>query len=148
LCNALGKKEQLCFHTLQCFTAAILELGMHPVSDPNSLIIQTAGICGDPTVQNSVAAPHHQETSRQETNNTLHNVASHTKPSKSTTPKHQNVQKPQKKCKPKTPKSQQNLQPKKKKQIPQQGGGDENKSAQERTKERKKERRSEGTEAA
>jgi hypothetical protein len=32
-----------------------------PVSDPNSLIIQTAGICGDPTVQNSVAAPHHQE---------------------------------------------------------------------------------------
>jgi hypothetical protein len=42
-----------------------------PISDPKSLIIQAAGICGDPTVQNSDATPHHQETSRQETNNTL-----------------------------------------------------------------------------
>jgi hypothetical protein len=30
LSNALGKKEQLCFHTLQRFTAAILEPEMQP----------------------------------------------------------------------------------------------------------------------
>ncbi len=28
--QCFGEEKQLCFHTLQRFTAAILELGMHP----------------------------------------------------------------------------------------------------------------------
>ncbi len=43
LSNAMGKKEQLCFHTLQRFTAAILELGMHPPIATKAWVEQTHG---------------------------------------------------------------------------------------------------------
>ncbi len=89
-----------------------------PIRDPNSLIIQTAVIYGDPTVSKfwcCSTPPRDQQTRNKQ--HPSHNVASHTKPSKSTTPKHQNAQKkPQKKCKPKnTEISAKICKPKKKK---------------------------------